>query len=160
MLVPKRAEQYDQGNPGSQTPPTDFGFFTHTVRTKANSIKFAHQSMCSPTISTLLKAIRRGFLNGCPNLSARGVTCYLNPSPATTKGHMKWPHQGIRSTTAQQQPQVPPYGREGPTAQAAPIADDGSWMEDISKPSVHEGQFNQGPLVIVEDNDSSVGNIF
>jgi hypothetical protein len=76
-------------------PPNKFGFFTHTIRTKANSIKFAHQSMCSPAISTLLKAIRRGFLDGCPNLSAKGVTRYLNPSPATAKGHMKRPHQGI-----------------------------------------------------------------
>jgi hypothetical protein len=32
-------------------------FFTHTVQTKANSIQFAHQSLCSPQISTLLKAI-------------------------------------------------------------------------------------------------------
>ena len=40
------------------TPPlNEFGFFTHTIQTKANSIKFAHQLMCSPTISTLLKAI-------------------------------------------------------------------------------------------------------
>jgi len=70
-------------------PPNEFGFFTHTIRTKANSIKFAHQSMCSPKILTLLKAIRRGFLDGCPNLSAKGVTCYLNQSPATAKGHMK-----------------------------------------------------------------------
>jgi hypothetical protein len=33
------------------------GFFTHTIHTKANSIKSAHQSLCSPCISTLLKAI-------------------------------------------------------------------------------------------------------
>ena len=77
------------------TPPPNECFFTHTIQTKANSIKFAHQLMCSPTISTLLKAIRRGFLDGCPNLSAKGVTRYLNPSPATAKGHMKQPHQGI-----------------------------------------------------------------
>jgi hypothetical protein len=38
-------------------PPIEFGLFSHTVRTKANSIKFAHQSMCSPKITTLLKAI-------------------------------------------------------------------------------------------------------
>ncbi len=82
------------------TPPSkQVSLFTHTVRTKANSIKFAHQSLCSPPISTLLKAIRRGFLKRCPNLTAKGVTRYLNPSPATAKGHMKWPHQGIRSTT-------------------------------------------------------------
>jgi len=84
------------------TPPNEFGFFTHTIRTKANSIKFAHQSMCSPKTLTLLKAIRRSFLDGSPNLSAKGVTRYLNPSPATAKGHMKRPHQGIRSTTTQQ----------------------------------------------------------
>ncbi len=38
-------------------PPNELGLFTHTVQTKANSIKFAHQSLCSPHISTLLKAI-------------------------------------------------------------------------------------------------------
>jgi hypothetical protein len=32
-------------------------FFTHTVRNKANSIHFSHQSLCSPQILTLLKAI-------------------------------------------------------------------------------------------------------
>jgi hypothetical protein len=32
-------------------------FFTHTMKNKANSIHFAHQSLCSPRISTLLKAI-------------------------------------------------------------------------------------------------------
>jgi hypothetical protein len=72
--------------------------FTHTVQTKANSIRFAHQSFCSPKISTLLKALRRGYLKGCPNLMAHGVTKYLNPSPATAKGHTKRPRQGIQST--------------------------------------------------------------
>ena len=139
-------------------PPNEFGFFTHTVQTKANSIKFAHQLMCSPTISTILKAIRRGFLDGCPNLSAKGVTRYLNPSPATAKGHMKRPHQGVRGTNAQQ-PQLHLSGTHGPTVRAAPIADKDSWMDNISKPAFHEGHFN-GPLVIVEDDDSSVGNIF
>jgi hypothetical protein len=76
-------------------PPNEFGLFSHSVRTKANSIKFAHQSMCSPKITTLLKAIQHGFLDECPNLSAKGVTRYLKPSPATAKGHMKRPHQGI-----------------------------------------------------------------
>jgi hypothetical protein len=52
----------------------------------------------APCISTLLKAIRHGFLKGCPNLRVAGVTRYLNPSPATAKGHMKWPCMGIGST--------------------------------------------------------------
>ncbi len=78
--------------------PTPFACFTHTVQTKANSVRFLHQSRCSPRISTLLKAIRSGYLKGCPNVTAHRVTKYLNPSPATAKGHMKPPHQGIHST--------------------------------------------------------------
>jgi hypothetical protein len=42
--------------------------FTHSVQTQANSVKFAHQSLCSLKISLLLKAVRRGFLKGCPNM--------------------------------------------------------------------------------------------
>ena len=49
---------------------------------------------------------------------------------------------------------------QGPTVRAAPIADEDSWMEDISEPSFHIGHLNHGPSVIVEDEDSSVGNIF
>ncbi len=48
---------------------------------------------------------------------------------------------------------------QDPTVRAAPIADKDSWMEDISKPSFHEGHLNHGPSVIVEDDDSSVENI-
>ena len=140
-------------------PSDEFGFFTHTIQTKANSIKFAHQLMCSPKISTILKAIRRDFLDRCPNLSAKGVTRYLNPSPATAKGHMKRPHQGIRSTTAKQ-PCAPPYDRQGPTVHAAPIGDEESSIDDVSNPSFHADLLDHGPSVLVEDDDSSVGNIY
>jgi hypothetical protein len=71
--------------------PTNITLFTHTVQNKSNSIQFAHQSLCSPKISTLLKAVCQGYLKGCPNLTAAGVTKYLNSSPATAKGHMKCP---------------------------------------------------------------------
>ena len=72
--------------------------FTHSVRTRVNAVKFAHQSLCSPKISTLLKAVRRGFLTGCPNMTEHLILKYLNPSTATAKGHMKRPRHGIRST--------------------------------------------------------------
>jgi hypothetical protein len=55
--------------------------------------------MCNPKISSLLKALRKGFLKGCPNLSDKLVTKYLNPSPTMAKGHMKCPKKGIRSTS-------------------------------------------------------------
>jgi hypothetical protein len=55
--------------------------------------------MCNPKISSLSKALQKGFLNGCPKLSEELVTKYLNPSPAMAKGHMKRPKKGIRSTS-------------------------------------------------------------
>ncbi len=79
----------------TDTTMTHVACFTHTVHSKANSVKFAHQSLCCPRLSTLLKAIIRGFLKGCPNLTSTGFIRYLNSSPALAKGHMKHPHQGI-----------------------------------------------------------------
>ncbi len=72
--------------------------FTHSIKTRVNGVKFAHQSLCNPKISTLLKAVRKGFLTGCPNLSKKLILKYLNPSLATSKGHMKRPQNGICST--------------------------------------------------------------
>ncbi len=105
--------------------PLHFGLFTHVVRTKANGIKFAHQLLCSPTILTIFKAIRRGFLNRCPNLSAKGVSRYLNPSPATAKDHMKRPHQVIQRTKVQQ-PRPPTSNWLDITSHATPTADEDS----------------------------------
>ena len=70
---------------------------------------FAHQPLCNPKVSTLLKATRRGFVRGCPNMSAKLILKYLNPSPATAKGHMKQPRHGIRSTTKRPETPAPPH---------------------------------------------------
>jgi hypothetical protein len=67
-------------------PGVTMATFMHSVQTWANAVKFAHQSLCNPKISTLLKAICRGFLKGCPNLTETLVLKYHNPSLATTKG--------------------------------------------------------------------------
>jgi hypothetical protein len=72
--------------------------FTHSVKTRANKVKFAHQLLCNPKILTLLKAVQKGFLKGCPNLTEKLILKYLNPSPVTAKGHMKHPKHGIKST--------------------------------------------------------------
>jgi hypothetical protein len=76
--------------------------FMHSVQTQANAVKFSHQSLCNPKISTLLKAICRGFLKGCPDLTETLVLKYLNPSLATAKGDMKCPRLSIRSTQPKQ----------------------------------------------------------
>jgi hypothetical protein len=58
-------------------------------------MKFAHQLLCNPKISTLLKAVHKGCLKGCLNLSKKLILKYLNPSPATAKGCMTRPRYGI-----------------------------------------------------------------
>ena len=63
--------------------------FTHSIKTRVNAVKFAHQSLCNPKISSMLKAVWKGFLDGCPNINVKLILKYLNPSPATAKGHMK-----------------------------------------------------------------------
>ncbi len=72
---------------------------THSIKTWVKMVKFTHQSLCYPEISILLKAVWRGFLKGCPNISKKLILKYLNPSPATAKGHLKQPRHGIRSIT-------------------------------------------------------------
>ncbi len=76
-------------------PGICFAAFTHSVRTWANTVKFTHQSLCNPKIYTLLKAVRKGFLEGCSNMLEKLILKYLNPSPATSKGHMKCSCHGI-----------------------------------------------------------------
>jgi len=56
--------------------------FTHSVQRRATAVKFVHQSLCNPKFSTMLKAMQRGFLKGCPNINEKLILKYLNPSPA------------------------------------------------------------------------------
>jgi hypothetical protein len=82
----------------SAHPAITLSTFTHSMRTRSNAVKFSHQFLCSPKVSSLLKAVHCGFLNGCPNMSVKLILKYLNPSAATAKGHMKCPRHGIRNT--------------------------------------------------------------
>jgi hypothetical protein len=124
--------------------------FTHSVRTRANAIKFAHQSLCSPKISTLLKAVRRGFLKGCPNLSDQLILKYLNPSAATAKGHMKCPRHGIRSTRTR--PPVTPTD-ESIHLEPVPVI--------LPLDIAHEfRRLPLGPNLIADDKEQSIANIF
>jgi hypothetical protein len=70
----------------------------YTLPFKQQWMKYMHQSFFSPPIPTLIKAINNNQLNGIPMMKADLVRKYLAPSPATSKGHMKQPRKGIRST--------------------------------------------------------------
>jgi hypothetical protein len=132
--------------------------FMHSVRTRANAVKFAHQSLCNPKISTLLKAIHRGFLKGCPNSSETLILKYLNPSLATAKGHMKCPRHGLQSTQPKQ--------KNGTIILPAPIPHIAPPVLPLFAPDVipaYPGPAHgvqPGPNVIADDGNESIENIF
>jgi hypothetical protein len=75
------------------SPPISWVAFAHSIRTQANAVKFAHQSLGNPKILTLMKALSKGFLKGCLNINKELVAKYLNPSPATAKGPYETPQE-------------------------------------------------------------------
>ena len=76
--------------------------FSYARTTKINNVKFTHQSVCNPPISSLMKAINAGFMKGAPHLDTQMGQKYLLASPAMAKGHMK-----RRSTTPKQAKNAP-----------------------------------------------------
>jgi hypothetical protein len=144
--------------------------FTHSTITRANAVKFAHQSFCNPKISTLLKAARRGFLKGCPGISKKLILKYLNPSPVMAKGHMKRPRHGIKitrpwppqnmPTVPQPIPQmvvpIPLLGHEmraypGPAYEARQDPNRIA-MDDVAQPRPN--------LIMMDEDDVTIANIF
>ena len=149
----------DQKNPH----PGDWAAFAHSVRTRANAVKFSHQSLCNPTISSLMKMLKKGFLKGCPNLSEDLVTKYLNPRPATAKGHMKRPKKEIRSTrTKPLQALIPrPQQPASTSIPHSPIAHANPPILPLNKaPPYHGPAYNVtiGPNIIADDE--SITNVF
>jgi hypothetical protein len=132
--------------------------FTHSVCTCSNAVKFAHQSLCNLKISTLLKAVQKGFLKGCPNMTETLILKYLNASPATTKGHMKRPQHGIHSTRPKPAAKGRPNAIPGPVAQIAPPV-----LPLFNAIPVYPGPglaAQPGPNIFVEDDDDLTAHIF
>ncbi len=69
------------------------------VAFRENPVKFAHQLLCNPKFSMLLKATQCDFLTSFLNINEKKIIKYLNPRLATVKGHMKRQRHGICSTT-------------------------------------------------------------
>jgi hypothetical protein len=145
-------------------PGINLATFMHSEHTQANAGKFAHQSLCNPKISTLLKATRKGFLKGCPNMTKKLITKYLNASPDTAKGHMKCPRHGIISThpkhpkaILQPVPTMPTVPTQSAAQRMPPP------LPIINKLPVYPGQAyggTSGPNLIGSDGDKLIANIF
>jgi hypothetical protein len=139
---------------------SDRAAFLHSIRTRANNVKFAHQSLCNPKISTLLKATQQGFLKGCPYISVKLINKYLNPSPATAKGHMKRPRRGIQSTTprARMEPAVHMPVNTFPPAPPVPSIHSKESSIYLARRPI-EG-YLEPHCIISEDDKESIANIF
>jgi hypothetical protein len=134
-------------------PGITLAAFTHLVQTRANRVKFSHQALCIPKILTLIKAVRKGFLKGCPNLSKKLILKFLTPSPATAKSHMKQPHHGIKSTRPKPTALVPPQ---------LPIVPPPMWLPlpEEFVPPAFPGHTLPCPNLIGDDFDESITNVF
>ena len=105
---------FQAAEPATPVPVSDTGTSAHATLERAsfwyhqtnkeNDVKFMHQSLCNPPISSLLRAINAGFLKGAPHLTAKTVQKCLMPSPATSKGHIEQPCIDLRSTTPKIKP--------------------------------------------------------
>ena len=72
-----------------------------------NQLKYIHQTLFDSPIETLIKAIDNNQIKGFSFMKPTMVLKYLAPYPATSKGHMKQPRAGIRSTQKQVPDEVP-----------------------------------------------------
>ncbi len=72
-------------NPCLSDAPHETANFSYHCTMKENNMKYMHQSLCIPPKSSLLVAIRQGFLRGATHLTDKAVAKYLPPSPATSK---------------------------------------------------------------------------
>jgi len=87
-----------------------------------------------------MKAIENDQLEGFPFMKTKMVRKYLAPSPATSKGRMKRPQSGIRSTRKTSEPEAP-----------AQIPEE---EEQVSAPGQSQAH------VIPNDNDGQISNVF
>jgi len=153
QTTPDAAHPLPLGPCMSDTPQELANFSYHRTSTE-NKVKFMHQSLCNPPKSSLLEAIRRGFLRGAPHLKGKNVAKYLPASMATSKGHMKRPRKGIRSTTPKQPCIRVPASVPGPVMPGLiephdPHADDD---DSNTTPQYHH--------IIDNDDDQSIANVF
>ena len=70
-----------------------------SIPSDAAFIRFAHATLGSSTISTLLRALRAGYLQSFPRLTAQLVSSHPPNTIPTAKGHLDQHRQGIDSTT-------------------------------------------------------------
>ena len=73
-----------------------------SIPSDSTFVRFAHASLGSPCISSLLRALRAGYLDSFPRLTAQLVVQHPPHTMATAKGHLDQHRQGLDSTDVTQ----------------------------------------------------------
>jgi hypothetical protein len=77
----------------------------------ADFVHWVHRSLGCPPVSTLLKALRAGYLRTFPRITAHMVAANPPISAATARGHLDQNRQGQRPTSQQPSPPSSPHVR-------------------------------------------------
>ena len=72
----------------NSTPPQESNAIIQYNTAKHDVISYLHAACMSPTPSTWMQAIDKGFFSTWPGVTSKAVKKYLIPSQATTKGHL------------------------------------------------------------------------
>ena len=87
--------------PTEVEPETIFPYYANAAigtNTAANMVAFMHAAFFSPAISTLEKALQKGYIPNIPGFTAATLKKHPPQSAATIKGHLDQTRQNIRST--------------------------------------------------------------
>jgi hypothetical protein len=82
----------------SQFPSTAVANSLYECSTTHKLIHFYYACLNFPVKSTLILAIKAGYLKGFPGLTAARVRCHIDVNVASKRGHMDQVRQGQRST--------------------------------------------------------------
>ena len=75
-----------------------FAAATHALSADAEFVRFTHAALGSPSLSTLAKAVRRGYFHLYPRLTSTILSAYPPHSIATAQGHLDQHRKGQHST--------------------------------------------------------------
>ena len=90
--------KYTPYNTAQNSPLPYYANAAVGTNTTQNIIAFFHAAMFSPTIDTLYKALKLGYITNIPGVSATALKKYPPFSAATIKGHLDQTRKNIRST--------------------------------------------------------------
>ena len=86
-------------NDSKTSDKIELAYNAYTMPNARSRIKYLHQCLFSPIITTLMSVVENGQLQTFLGLTKTAVQKYLDPSPETSKGHMKRPRKGLQSTS-------------------------------------------------------------